>query len=192
MEHTTFIEKISLWLDNELSPAESAELQAHLAICPACNQTYQAIQRVDSFLRQASVVVLEPVSGFPARFQTRLTAYHPKSRWHVWAGLGVLFVGTLIFLLIGLAIGGVTLLSAWATLVDMQVLYYWLGAFGEMILQIRTLIAAGSVILKIIFIAISQPVFWLTIPAAGGLAWLWLRLMRASYRHLPAAVEMII
>jgi len=64
MTKDTFTEKISLWFDDQLSPAEVAELKDHLSGCPSCRQTYSAMQQVDQVLQAAARVMAAPQPGF--------------------------------------------------------------------------------------------------------------------------------
>ena len=135
MKHNSFIENISLWLDDELSPAEVSELQTHLMTCPACRQTYQAMQQVHEFLHEASMVMAEPSPGFNTRFETRL-AQPPAKRWGMWLGMVVLLVSTLLLITVGVAVGGLTLIGTGTTLLDMRTFYEWLGYLGEIFHQL--------------------------------------------------------
>ena len=93
MAHDTFTEKLSLWLDNELGPAEVTQLQAHLNECAECSRVYQAMQRFDSMFRAAATHMVEPQTGFSARFEARLVQQQQAKRWQTWAGVAVLLVG---------------------------------------------------------------------------------------------------
>jgi len=177
MERTTFTDKVTLWLNDELSPAEIAELEAHLAEHPDDYDTYLAVRRADSLLRTAAMLVVVPERGFTARFERRLADYKPRRAWQRWLALSVLMLIAVVLVSVGAIIGGVTLLNTWATIIDMQIFYYWLGMLGQTINQARALIELGGVFLKISLIAISYPAFWVTIPVTGVLAWLWLRLL---------------
>jgi hypothetical protein len=191
MKHNSFIENISLWLDDELSPAEVSELQTHLTTCSACYQTYQAMQQVHEFLHKASIVMAEPSPGFSTRFETRL-AQPPTKRWHTWLGLGVLLISTLLLTTAGVAVVGLTLIGTGTTLLDMRTFYEWLGTLGETVNQLRAFINLSGLLLKIAFIIISQPLFWVYVAATLGLIWLWVRVIKLAYRRAPLTIEMFI
>jgi len=53
-----------------LSTEEHADLQDHLAQCPACQRMYQALWRVEDQLNEARM--LQPAKGFRARWLARL------------------------------------------------------------------------------------------------------------------------
>jgi hypothetical protein len=191
MKHNSFIEKISLWLDNELSPAEVSELQTHLTTCLACRQTYQAMQRVHEFLHKASTFMVEPKPGFSARFEARL-AQPPVRRWHTWLGLVVLLISTLLLTTVGGAVVGLTLIGTGTTLLDMRTFYEWLGTLGEIVNQIRAYINLGGLFFKIAFIIMSQPLFWVYVVVAIGLIWLWVRVIQLAYRRTPLTIEIFV
>jgi hypothetical protein len=191
MKHNSFIENISLWLDDELSPAEVSELQTHLMTCPACRQTYQAMQQVHEFLHEASMVMAEPSPGFNTRFETRL-AQPPAKRWHTWLGMVVLLVSTLLLITAGVAVGGLTLIVTGTTLLDMRTFYEWLGTLGEIVNQLRAFINLGGLLFKVAFIIISQPLFWVYVAATLGLIWLWVRVIKLAYRRAPLTIEIFV
>ena len=191
MKHNSFIENISLWLDDELSPAEVSELQTHLMTCPACRQTYQAMQQVHEFLHEASMVMAEPSPGFNTRFETRL-AQPPAKRWGMWLGMVVLLVSTLLLITVGVAVGGLTLIGTGTTLLDMRTFYECLGTLGEIVNQIRAYINLGGLFFKIAFIIMSQPLFWVYVVVAIGLIWLWVRVIQLAYQRTPLTIEIFV
>lgn len=186
----TFTEKISLWLDNELNPAEVTELQAHLAQCAFCRQTYQAMQQLDQMLRGASALMAAPAPGFTARFEVRLAYSHPGARKQMWLGFTVLLIGVLSILSVVGIIAGVILLNLSATL-DIGLLYRGLAEFIESINMLGTLFNLGTLILKVCLILMSQPLFWGYALLAAAMALLWVRLMRSVYRRGLATVELL-
>lgn len=189
MSHDTFTEKISLWLDNELSHPDVAELQAHLADCPACQQTYQALQRVDALLRSQATIVVAPAPGFTVRFESRLAQQQARHNGHVWWGLGVLLVGTMfLFIIAGVVLG--TYVSAGFNLVGIDILYKGLAG---LIASANTLVAwlnLAGLFLKASLITMTQPLFWGCVLVAVGMAWIWLRLLKIVNRTVT--VELLI
>lgn len=189
MAYDTFTEKISLWLDNELSAPEVAELQAHLVDCPACQHAFQALQQVDSLLRSGASVIVAPPPGFTTRFETRLAQQQAGHNGHVWLGLGVLFVGTLVlFVLGGIVVG--TFVTAGVNLLGIDILYHGLAGLIVSANTLAVWLNLASLFLKASLITMSQPLFWGCALVAIGMAWLWLRLLKFVNR--PATVELLI
>lgn len=192
MQHDTFTEKISLWFDDELSPAEITELQHHLAECPACEHSYRALQRVHNLFHTASRHLVEPDSGFVSRFETRLAHHHLPGRRQMWLGVGVLLLGTLIFFTIGAVIGGAALIGAGSNLLQVTTLFYGLGLLGETIDKAELFLNLAGLGVRVALLTMRQPLFWGVVLVAIALAGLWLRLMRQIYRRAPAMVELFI
>jgi predicted anti-sigma-YlaC factor YlaD len=188
MANDTFTEKISFWLDNELSAAEAAELQAHLAGCHTCQRTYQALQQVDTLLRRGSSVVVGPAPGFTARFENRL-AQQARHNGHIWLGFGVLFVGTLFLFIIGGIVLG-TFITFGINLIGIDILYNGLAGLIVSANTLMVWVNLAGLFLKACLITMSQPLFWGCALVAAGMAWLWLRLLKLVNR--PAAVELLI
>lgn len=189
MSHDTFTEKISLWLDNELSHPEVAELQAHLADCPACQHTYQALQRVDTLLRGGASVVVAPAAGFMARFESRLAQHQARHNGHIWWGLGVLFAGTMfLFIIAGIVLG--SYVSAGVNLVGIDILYKGLAGLIASANTLAVWLNLAGLFLKASLITMTQPLFWGFALVAAGMAWVWLRLLKVANR--PAAVELLV
>ncbi len=192
MERTTFTDKVTQWLDDELSAAEIAEFEGYLAEHPDDADTYQAVRRADSLLRTAAMLTVIPERGFTARFERRLADYKPRRAWQRWLALSLLLLIAVALVSAGAIIGGVTLLNTWATIIDMQIFYYWLGWVGQTVNQVRALIELGDVFLKIGLIAVSQPAFWVIVPVAGLLTWLWLRLLTTPPRRLSTTTNLLV
>ncbi|MEW5957388.1 MAG: zf-HC2 domain-containing protein [Chloroflexota bacterium] len=191
MQHDTVTEKISLWFDDELNPAEITELQHHLAECPACLHTYQAMQRVHHLFQTASRLLVEPAPGFVARFETRLAYHRPHGRGHMWLGLGVLLLGTLVFFCIGMAMGGAALVGAGSNLLQVSTLFYGLGLVSEVVDQTQLYLNLAGLGLSVALLTMRQPVFWGLVLLAIALAGLWVRLMRQIYRRASPAPVMV-
>lgn len=190
MTHDIFTEQISLWLDNELSVPEAAELQAHLGDCPACQHTYQVLQRVDTLLRSGASVVVAPAPGFTARFENHLAQQQARHNGHIWVGFGVLLVGTLFLFIIGGIVLG-TFVSAGINLVGIDILYKGLAGLIASANTLAVWVNLVSLFLKACLITMSQPLFWGCALVAAGMAWLWLRLLKLVNR--PAAtVELLV
>ena len=193
MTHHKFTEKISLWLDDELSSAEVAELQMHLSECAACRQMHQTMRQMDGFLRKASAVMVEPQPGFSTRFETRLAQQQDLKRWRIWAGVGVLLIGTLVLITLAAVAGGVlTLIGTGIVLPDLRLVYEWLGVVGGIVNQIRAYLNLGGAVFKFILFAMSQPLFWGYVVVAVALTGSWLRVMHMLYRRTPVTVALVV
>ncbi len=184
MEHTKFIEQISLWLDDELPVSEIDELHTHLRTCSACTQTYREMKQADLFLRQAATVFIEPAVGFVSRFEARLAAHRPRKAWYSWLAYLGLFLGSFSILTVSLLIGGLALLTLWATVIDGQFTYYWLGVIGGFVNQARVILGLGNILLGAAVDFLRLPIVWLSLPTTIGLGWLWTKLMRSQQSQL--------
>jgi anti-sigma factor RsiW len=192
MAHLEFIEQISLWLDDELDPEAVATLQAHLAGCSACQESYQALRRADQLLRYAARLMVEPAPGFAGRLQSRLVRPKPRRAWQLWLGLSFLCLASLTLLSFAVVAGGLTLLSTWAAVLNPDLLYIGLGELGQGLHQLRNALELGSLLFRVIFRVMSHPFFWLSLPLSVVLAWLWYRLMKTPYSTRPALAELMI
>jgi anti-sigma factor RsiW len=94
----SFIEWMSLALDGMLGPTETRLLHGHIASCPSCADTWEAMHHVSSLLRAAPIA--EPQSDFVKRFEARL-AYRAEQRRRtlVWMLLGI---GAIVLALLAL------------------------------------------------------------------------------------------
>ncbi len=191
MTHDLFAEKISLWLDNELSLAERAELQAHLSGCPTCQHTFQAMQRVHTLFGQAAATLVVPPEGFTQRFETRLAGQRAYQPARVWWGMSVLLLGTLLLLLIGGVMVGVTV-SAGIGMLGVPVLYGWLTEFIQAANILGVWLSLAGTFLRACLITMSQPPFWGGVALVLAMSWLWLRLLQKIYHRTVVTVELLI
>lgn len=192
MKKDAFTEKLSLWLDNELSPTEVVELKAHLDSCPACRQAYQAMQRVDNLLRLAATTIAAPSPGFNQQFETRLAGYRPGRPWQIWLAIGGLLTGTLLFGGAVAVVGGLAVVNLSGTGLEADWFYQWLAAGIESVTNLRVLINLGGLFLKATFITMGQPLFWLCVLMAISMAWLWVRVMQTVSRRATPTVEFVL
>lgn len=192
MMKDTFTEKISLWLDDELSPVEVTELQTHLASCPACRQTYEAMQHVDRLLRTAAGVMVAPHPGFPQRFEARLARHHSPKPWQIWLTLGALLVGTLLFFGAWGVVGGLTLLSISASVLDVGLFYQWLVVFIESVDSLRVFLNLGALFLKASFITMQQPLFWGCLLVGVATTLLWVRAVQTLSRRAVSTIQLML
>ncbi len=80
-------ERLSPYLDGELSPAETASVAAHLRECPACSERLAELAAVDE-LAQGLTVAAPPgyFEAFPARVREKLPpGARPARRLPLWA-----------------------------------------------------------------------------------------------------------
>jgi Putative zinc-finger len=74
-------ERLSAFLDNELSPQERAQIEQHLRTCAECAQELSELALVDRLGRELDVDVPEGyLEGLPARLRPRLRAARPARR----------------------------------------------------------------------------------------------------------------
>lgn len=66
---------LSAYLDGELTEAQTATIERHLASCPACRVRFQELRRVSDLLR----TVPEPAYPSPERFSSRLLRHLPAA-----------------------------------------------------------------------------------------------------------------
>lgn len=87
-------EIMSLVLEEEATPDERLELQAHLATCPACSAEWRALQAVEGLLGRAQPVEPPPSLAFGVMQQV---ARHRQSqaRWQRLRSLLYLLAGAL-------------------------------------------------------------------------------------------------
>lgn len=93
MEHEEAYILMMEALDGELSDSGRHALEQHLHLCPLCSREWNAIQAIDSLLRQTPA--LAPAAGFTHRTLARL----PNRRYRLWliSGLyGLLLVSGFI------------------------------------------------------------------------------------------------
>ena len=190
MQHDTFTEKISLWLDDELSPAEITELQNHLTQCTACQQVHQTMVRVHHLFQTASAIMLEPAPGFSGRVEYRLAHHRPQKSWHLWLGLSVLLLGSLFFFAAGAMVGWLTLINSGGLLIDPGTVYYSLGILGGLVNDIRAAVNLGGMGLKVAWLIMGQPLFWIYVLVAIGLTGLWAGLMQSLYRRASITTQL--
>lgn len=191
MKHKPFAEQISLWLDNELGPAEVSRLQAHLAGCPICRQAYEAMQRVDRLLRTQATVMVAPNPDFRPRFEARLVQPQPIKPWQIWLTLIALFSGTLFLFGAWAILGSITLVSVSTSVLDAVVFHQWLTAFIESVESLRVFLNLGGLFLKVSLITMGQPIFWISTLIAIGLIWLWLRIIQVISQHSTPTINLV-
>lgn len=192
MNHDSYTEQISLWLDNELSPTEASQLQAHLAECPVCRQTQQAMVHLDQMFRQAANLMAAPLPGFGQRLEVRLAHYHPASRRRLLFGMSVLLLGTLALAVLGGVLAGLVLFNTGSSLLDVGLIANALRNLFEAINTAAAWFNLAALFLKASLLTMSQPLFWVCALVAVAAGWLWLRMLNSLNRRPSATVELMI
>jgi hypothetical protein len=197
MSKDTFTEKVSLWLDDELSPNEVAELKMHLASCTSCSQLYQAMQQVDALLRAAAMTIVAPEPGFSHRFETHLARqqelaqYRPSQPWQIWLAVSGLLMGAFLIFGAWAVIGGITLATTTTSLFDVGLLLQQLENFIDSAASARAFFNLGGLFLKVNVIVMRQPLFWVSILIAIAMSGLWFRILRNLSQHPFETVEFL-
>jgi len=188
MMKDAFTEKISLWLDNELSPAEVIELKSHLERCPACRQAHQAMQQVHTLFLAAAATLAAPSPGFGHRFELRLAQRRAVKGWQIWLAVAGLMLGPLFFIG-GLAVmGGLSLLNLSSAWLDAGIFYQWLTEFIDSAASLRVLLNLAGLLLKAAYVTIQEPLFWVCVLVALVMMALWVRVMQTiSQRSISTA-----
>ena len=86
---------LSVYLDGELTQAQSDTLKAHLDACPECQRTLATLRDNDARIRD--LPALEPSADFDRTFWKKVDALNEETRWSwrqnlfrgwrpVWAG----------------------------------------------------------------------------------------------------------
>jgi len=105
-------ERLSVWLDGELTPAERGEVEAHLAACEECAALLADMGAVDGLARELPAEAPpEYFETFPARVRarvesaTRARPVAPATRWQMpawtWAAAAVLLLAVVTPLTLG-------------------------------------------------------------------------------------------
>ncbi len=87
-------ERLSAWLDGELTPEERREVAGHLEVCPECRRELDLLKGLDAALGSLEAPV---PAGLPARVLERL---QPRRRYG-WQSLAM--VASLV---LGIVLGG--------------------------------------------------------------------------------------
>lgn len=112
MECDKYREKISLWIDEQLTADEVRQIEAHVAACASCRAALDSLRRLDRLLSAAPMIA--PAPGFSQRFQTRLATRRRRRR--TWAGLLTLSGATLLLVLGAATLLAISGLSLWGNL----------------------------------------------------------------------------
>ena len=166
-------EWMSLALDGMLGPTETRLLHSHIAECPSCAQTWQAMRQVSTMLRAAPIV--EPQSGFVKRFEARL-AYQTEQRRRtlVWALLGI---GAVVLALLALpSLLGVLRLTGQLVL-PYQIIAYARVMMDWLYLLINAFLEASWTLVQFVCTGPTAGMCLLLAAAAASVVVLWTRLV---------------
>jgi anti-sigma factor RsiW len=100
-------EALSAYVDDELAPAERAELETHLAGCPACREALAGARRLSSQLSALPAPV--PPGDFEARFWARIARGEAAGSGGALAWIGGLLRPRRLVALGGIAAAAVAL-----------------------------------------------------------------------------------
>jgi predicted anti-sigma-YlaC factor YlaD len=105
MNHKPYINSMHAALDGDLSSIQRRELVEHLAACPSCQSTWDALNDTQRLLNAEPMAAPRP--GFTGRFRTRLAARHSRARM-VWGAVVLGFSALSIVAVVAL-VGALTL-----------------------------------------------------------------------------------
>ncbi len=187
-----YTEKISQWLDNELSASEVTELQHHMNSCQSCQHMHQSLVRVDTMLRSAAQVMVAPTAGFNQRFETRLTHYQPSKPWQIWLAVSALLLGALFFFGVWAVAGGITLVTVSVSMLDAGLLYQLLTQVIKSVDSFFLALNFGTLFMKAGFITMSEPLFWGLVVVVVALIGLWIRVMQTVGHRAGISIQMML
>jgi predicted anti-sigma-YlaC factor YlaD len=178
-------ELMSLELDDMLGEVERRELEAHLATCLTCQQTWTAMRRISELLETAPMVGPEP--GFAKRVNTRIV--ERRSRKQLFTGYAILGAGLLLLLALPL-----TYLAQPISLLGRMVIREpdTLSSVVEMVTRlgsiVGTLIQAFWLLVQSIINVMPETLLLISLLFISGLFMAWLRLLvgRSSLNSRPA------
>lgn len=193
MDRERFIEKVSQWLDDDLSRAEITELQQCLDHNAEYRQIYHTMQQMDSSLRQASRQMVDPAAGFQQRFESRLKHHQARSQRRTWLAVVALLLGSLLMttVLISMALNGVTFIANTPTLLDVQNISQWQVMVIEMADSSQAILNLMGLLLKAGFITMTQPFFWLCAVMSLFITGIWLGFIQRLYRQQSVTLPIV-
>ena len=188
----TFTEKISHWLDNELSDTEVTELQTHLQQCRTCRQTYAELSEIDHWLRSAATVMALPSTGFARQVEIRLAQVQPRKLWQIWLAVMGLVFGALFFVGAWATFGGLAVYSAGSTILNPQMVHQGLVMVIDSAESMSFYLELGGLFLRTSVITMQQPVFWGLVLVAAALAVLWVQIMRTLLQRGVITAKLLV
>lgn len=178
-----YTEWMSLAQDGMLSSTQNRLLHGHIAVCPPCQTTWEAMTFVSQVLHASPMVA--PAVGFAERVQKRLE-YRQERRRRIVIGL-FLGLGALGLLILALPTLVNTLWLAGELFLPPQIVAYGEGILNWIDVALRTLSDAAWVLVRF---AATHPTVQASLGAgavAGAGSVLWMRYTfrkRAPQRQL--------
>jgi len=167
-----YTEWMSLAQDGMLSSTQTRLLHGHMAVCPPCQTTWEAMNLVSQMLHAAPMVA--PAPGLALRVQKKLE-YHKEHRRRAVTGL-LLGLGALVILILALpSLMGALWLAGrmvlpYSVIASIEGIVTWFGA---------ALRALGDAAWVIVRFAATQPTVRTSLGAGaivGAASVLWMRL----------------
>jgi predicted anti-sigma-YlaC factor YlaD len=84
MNHKPYLNSMHAALDGDLSSIQRRELTEHLAACPSCQSTWDALNDTQRLLKAEMLAAPRP--GFTGRFRSRLAARRSRARL-IWGAV---------------------------------------------------------------------------------------------------------
>ena len=178
-------ELMSLELDQMLDEGERQVLEAHLASCPACQQTWIAMQRISEILETTPMVGPEP--GFAQRVSARIAKR--RSRKQLFTGYAILGAGLLLLLALPLTYLAQPISFLGRVIIqEPDMLDNGLDLITRFGSILGTLIEAFWLLIQSIFALLPQTVVFTSLLFVSGLFMAWLRLVvgRSHLDRQPA------
>jgi predicted anti-sigma-YlaC factor YlaD len=169
----SYTEWMSLALDGMLNATETHLLHSHIASCPTCACTWQAMQQVSSMLRAAPLAV--PEAGFVERFEARL-AYQAEQRRRtvIWVLLGV---GALVLALLALPSVFDVLRLTGHVVLPYQITAYAMAVLDWLYLLASALLEAVCTLARSAYSGANTGTYMLLAAVPAALIVLWTRLV---------------
>lgn len=192
MNREQFTEKISLWLDDELSQAEINELQTVINESAEYRQIYQEMKYVDSLFLASAEMVMPPV-GFSDRLE-KLALHQAINQQRRWLAVVALLLGTVLLSTIAISVlfNGATFVINSLPILDVQTVYQWQVMFIELVNEGLVLFNLFSLLIKASLLMMTQPLFVLCMVITLIVTGLWMRLMQLLYHRQSLTLPMLI
>lgn len=165
-----YTDKIILYLDGELSPAEATDLEIHMASCSACEAEFEALAKLDRLFAAAPMVVPPPnfVSTFEVKLEQRLNRRKTL--------VGATVIGLLLTALLGVGLWyGVT---QKVNLLDLGQLFHLLSFLSPLVEVAATVLKVLSLTAGGLLALTRHPVFWGYVTVSVGIVSLWMQILR--------------
>ncbi len=169
-----FTEKLPQYLEDELTPAETVELESHLAECAVCQAEFDALTHFDHLL--ASAPMAAPSSAFVATFETKLERRLHRRR----TVTGVLLMGVLLTTFTGMLMWNAFGLSAelWQWIKSGSLWKVWFDVLNSLVFVGITVGKIAAVMFDALIKLMQHPALWGYVSVGVGLVWLWVQLLR--------------